>query len=231
MFTRPRRCTGGAMTPLRENVDEVAIRSRQQAGRHLDHGHPGPERGIDAPELQADIPAADDEQRLGDIREIESARRIHHARAVDREPGYRRRPRSGGDDGVVERDRFLPTLHELDGDCLRVDERRAAAHVGDFAELRDLAETADEPLDDGVLVAAQLVEIDLRSGEGHAPCRRLVRLMDDVGDVQQRLRRNAAAIEADAARILLGVDERDLHAEVGGIEGRRVPTRTRTDHH
>ena len=35
-------------------------------------------------------------------------------------------------------------------------------------------------------------------------------------DVQQRLRRNAAAIDADAAGIHFAVDERDLQAEVGG---------------
>ena len=46
--------------------------------------------------------------------------------------------------------------------------------------------------------------------------------VEHLGDVQQRLRRNAAAIEADAARVLLGIDERDLHPEVGGIERRRV---------
>ena len=37
--------------------------------------------------------------------------------------------------------------------------------------------------------------------------------------MQQRLRRDAAAVEADAAGVLLLVDERDLHAEVGGLEG------------
>ena len=35
-------------------------------------------------------------------------------------------------------------------------------------------------------------------------------------DVQQRLRRNAAAIDADAAGVHLGIDERDAQPEVGG---------------
>ena len=94
----------------------------------------------------------------------------------------------------------------------------------------DLAEAADQLLDDAVLERAQLVEIDLRLAEGDAPRRRVLRLArSTLGDVQQRLRRNAAAIEADAAGIRFGIDERDLHAEVGRVERRRVPARTRTD--
>ena len=58
---------------------------------------------------------------------------------------------------------------------------------------------------------------------------RVPRFVDHLRDVQQRLRRNAAAIEADAAGVLLLVDERDLHAEVGGIEGRRVAARPRAE--
>ncbi|MNC87581.1 hypothetical protein D3C83_33150 [compost metagenome] len=50
----------------------------------------------------------------------------------------------------------------------------------------------------------------------------MLRLVDDLGDVQQRLRRNAAAIETDAAGVLLLVDERHLHAEIGGVEGGRI---------
>ena len=57
-----------------------------------------------------------------------------------------------------------------------------------------------------------------------APLLRVLRFLEQLGDVQQRLRRNAAAIQAHAAGILLVVDEGDLHAEVGGIEGGRVAT-------
>ena len=54
---------------------------------------------------------------------------------------------------------------------------------------------------------------------------RVPRLVDDLRDVQQRLRRNAPAVKADAAGVLLLVDERDLHAEIGGVERRRVAAR------
>ena len=48
--------------PLRQRIHQVAIGSRQQAWQHFDHGHFGPERGIDSAKLQPDVAAADDEQ-------------------------------------------------------------------------------------------------------------------------------------------------------------------------
>ena len=57
----------------------------------------------------------------------------------------------------------------------------------------------------------------------------MLRLVQQLGDVQQRLRRNAAAIEADAARILGRIDQRDLHAEIGRVKRRRVPARAAAD--
>ena len=42
------------------------------------------------------------------------------------------------------------------------------------------------------------------------------------GDVQQRLGRNAADVEADAAERRVALDDDRLHAEVGGAEGGRV---------
>ena len=56
------------------------------------------------------------------------------------------------------------------------------------------------------------------------------RLVDDLGDVQQRLRRNAADVEADAAERRALVDEQDLLAEVGGAEGGGVAARPGAEH-
>ena len=46
---------------------------------------------------------------------------------------------------------------------------------------------------------------------------------DELGDVQQRLRWNAAAVHADAAGIGFGIDERDAEAEIGGQKRGGVP--------
>jgi hypothetical protein len=43
-----------------------------------------------------------------------------------------------------------------------------------------------------------------------------------LGDVQQRLRGDAAAVETNAAGVLFFVDERDLHAQVSRVKGRGI---------
>jgi hypothetical protein len=78
---------------------------------------------------------------------------------------------------------------------------------------------ARQLFDDAVLVVAEFVDVDLGVAELDAPLFRVLRFLEELRDVQQRLRRDAAAIQAHAAGILLVVDEGDLHAKVGGIEG------------
>ncbi len=68
-------------------VDKIAIGARQQARRHLDDGDLGAERRVDRPQLEADVAAADDEQRLGDVGKIEPAGRVHHAGLSIDSPG------------------------------------------------------------------------------------------------------------------------------------------------
>ena len=108
---------------------------------------------------------------------------------------------------------------------LRAGQRGASLDELHLPQLRDAADAGGQLVDDALLVGAQLVDVDRRLAEGDAPVAGVLRLVDHLGDVQQRLRRNAAAIEADAAGVLLLVDERDLHAEVGGIEGRGISAR------
>ena len=69
---------------------------------------------------------------------------------------------------------------------------------------------------------AQLLQVDLRLAERDAVLGHLVRLANDLRGVQQRLGRNAPAVEAHAAELRVLVDQGDLHAVVGGVEGGRV---------
>ena len=80
------------------------------------------------------------------------------------------------------------------------------------------------------LKRAQLVDVDLRRRRRSTPHADGVRgFVEHLGDVQQRLRRDAAAVDADAARVRLAVDERDLQPAVGGVEGGRVAAGTGAD--
>ena len=52
---------------------------------------------------------------------------------------------------------------------------------------------------------------------------------DHLGDVQQRLRGNAATIDADAAWVVLGGDEHDLQAHIRREKRRGISARSTTD--
>ena len=98
-----------------------------------------------------------------------------------------------------------------------------------FALLRENAEAAGQLLDDTFFPRAQACQIDFRRGEFDAPVLGLMRFFQQLGHVQQRLRRNAAAVEADAAGIHLRVDQRDGHAEIGSEKCGGVSTGTAAD--
>ena len=66
------------------------------------------------------------------------------------------------------------------------------------------------------------VEIDRRRAEAHAVAGQRRRLVDGLGDMQQRLGGNAADVEADAAERRPRVDQHDFLPEIGGAERRGV---------
>ena len=87
-----------AVDALREDVHEIAVGAGQQPRRHLDDGDGAAERRVDRAEFEADVAAADDEQRLRNVRQVERAGRIHHARVVHLEHRRNRRRRPGRED-------------------------------------------------------------------------------------------------------------------------------------
>ena len=58
----------------------------------------------------------------------------------------------------------------------------------------------------------------------------LTDFVDDLGGVQQRLGRNAADVQADAAQHGPAFDERDLESQVGGAERGGVAAGTGAQH-
>ena len=61
-------------------------------------------------------------------------------------------------------------------------------------------------------------------------CDGVLRLGEQLGHVQQGLRRDAPAVGADASGIDFLVDEDDLHPEIRGEEGGGVAARPRPQH-
>ncbi len=108
--------------------------------------------------------------------------------------------------------------------------RGAALDVGDFALLGENAEAAGEFLDYALFPRTQARQIDFRRGEIDAPVFRLLRFLDQLGHVQQRFRRDAAAVEADSAGVRFWVDQRDGHAQIGGKKRGGVASGTGADY-
>ena len=68
-----------------------------------------------------------------------------------------------------------------------------------------------------------LIEVDRRLAELDAPRLGVARFVDQLGDVKQRLGRNAAAIDADAAGVHFRIDQRDAEPEIRGKKSGGVP--------
>ena len=163
--------------------------------------------------------------RFGLHRQLERAGRGDDARIVLRHERQLHRLRAGGDDRAREADRRRAALGEVDDDVVGVAEAAAAGDHRHLAHLRHLREAAGKPADDLVLVRDELGRIDLRRAEVDADGAEVRDLVDHRGDVQHRLRRDAADVEADAAERLVALDQHDLEAEVGGAKRGRVAAR------
>ena len=81
-----------------------------------------------------------------------------------------------------------------------------------------------------VLVLHHRGEVELGRGDDDAErAEAMRRLLEHFGSVEQRLRGNAADVEAGAAERLFLLDDGDLHAELGGADGADVTAGSRPD--
>ena len=99
------------------------------------------------------------------------------------------------------------------------------------AFLREQRQSTGKLLNHRLFPRAELFKIDLRRGEGNPAVRRIFRLRDQLGRIEQRLGGNATAVQAYPAETLVAFHEDDLLAFVRGIKRRRVPTRAGADYH
>src|SRR5262249_56690929 len=200
-----------------ERLDECSIDPRQEAVGHLDEGHLAAERRVDLAELEPDVAAADHEQSLGHLAELERRGRVDEAISWEREVGKTGRRRARRDDRVLEA--HLLRLVALDVEHARALERPPAADDVDALGLRHRRQAAREPADDALaLPLAQRVERDARLAEIDAELAGALRILDERRDLEQRLGRDAALEEAGAAEALARVDHHGLQAQLGAAE-------------
>src|SRR6059058_4437265 len=93
----------------------------------------------------------------------------------------------------------------------------AVPHL-DAAQLRQLRYPAGKPGENGFLPNPQLRQINRWRAKADAAKLRFLRCRDQVRGVQQCLRRDAAAIEADAAEAFVPLNEDDFFPKVRGVE-------------
>src|SRR5260370_15997686 len=152
------------------------------------------------------------------------------ARAVEFETGHGGRTRSGGDDDAVESQAFFATGGLCNFHRGGIHECGFTLYELDLALFRELSKSAGQLVDDSFFPSAELVEIDFGLSEFYAPVLRLLGFFEQLGHVQQSLGRDAAAIEADAARGYFRIDQRNFHAQVGSQKRGGVSAGTATDY-
>ena len=136
--------------------------------------------------------------------------------------------RTGGDDGLIKAEGAL-ALGPVDRYCMGVREGGCAVQYGYIAAFGEVDQASGKPVDDRVFPLAQLREINLRSGEAHAVRGEGGCILDDFCGVQERLRRDAADVQTDAAEHIPTIDDVDLAAQVRGAESCGVAARPCAD--
>ncbi len=99
-----------------------------------------------------------------------------------------------------------------------------------LAQFRELAQSAGQFVDDARFPIAKFVEIDFGRGKFDAPVLGLLSFFKQFRNVQQRFRRDAPAIEANAAGIHFRIDQRNFHAQVGSQKCGGISAGTAADH-
>ena len=197
---------------------EVGVGAEENAVERLDDGDFAAERGVNRAQLHADVAAADDEQLLGNLLNLQRLGGGHYTRVAEVESLRQRGLGADGDDGVLVADELLPGLG-LDAQGVGTLEVAASVDDGDAALRCELGDAAGELGDDGVLPRAELVQLDLGRGEGDAAMGGLLCASDGVSRVEQGLGGDAAAVEAHAAELGIAFKEDNFLAEVGSVEG------------
>ena len=125
---------------------------------------------------------------------------------------------AGGDDRLVEAD-DPRALRRFDAQGVGRGELALPGYGLDLALLREAGEAARQLLDHAVLPTADRGRVEGRRAKAHAVRTHRLGVVDDLGDMQQRLGRDAADVETDAAERRARVDQNDVLSEIGGAEG------------
>src|SRR5215210_8094117 len=220
-----------------ERLADVAVLERDDRRQVLE------QRDLDADiveergELDTDGAAADDDDVLRQRGHLQHVVARDDPLAVGLESRQRLDARPRREDHVRPLEHAVPAAARravvarlADPNLCRPLETAAALDPGDLVLVDEGFEPGPHPLHDLVAPGGDLRVVDPGfAGDVDAVIGGVTDALREPGRFEQRLGRDAAAVEARPADLVL-VDERDLQPQLRGAEGRRVAARPGTEH-
>src|SRR5690625_2218627 len=114
---------------------------------------------------------------------------------------------------------------------MRRSEAGCALNHFDFTLLGQRSQAIGQALDHAVFPGVEFARIDVWLTESNAVFAESRCLVDDFGSMQQRFRRNAANIEANAAQRGVTLDQDSFQAQISGTKGGCITARASANHH
>ena len=214
-----------------ELLGDLAVHARQDAIEEFDDDDFGAQPTPDRAELKADDAGADDDQLLRRRGEVERAGRGDDDLLVDLDARQTRDVRAGGDDDVLGFNQGLAAVGALDRDLPGGGDAGLALDPFDFVLLEQKGHAVDVGGDGIVLVLRHRDHVERRRVHDNAERRHPVSgFLEHLGSIEQRLRRDAADVEAGPAQRLALLDDGDLHAELRRADRADISAGAGADH-
>ena len=210
---------------LLEGLPDLGVHAGHQAVEIFHHRHLGAEAAPHAAELEPDIAAADDDHVARHLRELEPAGGGDDLRLIHLDAGQRDAFGARGDDDVLGVVGGIAHRHLAGGGHTAF-----ALQPGDLVLLEQELDALGVGADDLTLAGLHLLEVERDGADIDAMLGELVlRLVEMLRGLQQRLGGDAADIEAGAAECRALFHAGDLHAELGGADRADIAAGTGAD--
>ena len=215
---------------VHQRVDHLAVHEIEDRRTGLDDGDLDVERRDHRRVLEADHAGAHDDEVLGERVALQELIGIDDPLAVERHRVAVRGPRAAGDQDVLAA-HARRAVDGFDFQGVGVHEARRPRQRGHMIAVQLRADDFELAHEDLLDAEREVGDRDVLGDRVVAAVERPLAETREIQDrLAQRLRRDGAGVQADAADHLLAVDQRDLLAELGGGDRALLPGRPGPDH-
>src|SRR5581483_1418224 len=202
---------------------DLAVHAGQRAVEKFDHGDLRPKAAPHRAKLEPDDAGANDKEALRDGGQLQRSGRRHNALLVDLDAAQLGDIGAGGDHDRLRLQRLRLAIIALHFDLAGRGDAAGTAEGVDLVLLQQEVDALDVAFDAFVLELHHRREIELRLADADAHHREVLgRHFEHIGGVQQRLRWDAAYIEAGAAEGGALFHHRGLQAKLRRADGADV---------